>query len=511
MIEYTLEALFEEDGKLSNMRWLAHKRAEDFSKDIFADAWKNLLDGNSVSSSNLVTTCPVINTNTVTAYPVSSSHGELASPRDPEKLNMITQFIKNLDPADCAAGQRHGREQLSNTLWFYIGDTLDWLNTYSHLTGVGKVSSELFLAAKKVLPNTEFLKIVPCLLDEKGVNLLSKSYAEIADFLTEKLGDLRFEHIASLDNDEPMPKSPNAGDHILFTGLVWSATIRTLMRRLAEKNIMFSVLLYDIIPIESRNIVGYSYYNMFLLWLKTIIALAQNIFVSSESIKEKVIKWAEFSRVTIIAKIVVVNFGTNRISNTPAIDELLSNEKVAQVNFPSYVLSVGTIDRRKNQELLVRAWTRLVNDVEIKVVPQLVLVGRDNDLDIKNLNKDVALLVQNNQIVVLENLTDIELAGLYCNCLFTIFPSTSEGYGLPVAESLSYGKLCISTNLECIREHAGDFPWYFESGDIDSAYQLICEAINNKESRLKTENRIKLDYRTNSWNSTFENMVKAIG
>ena len=55
-------------------------------------------------------------------------------------------------------------------------------------------------------------------------------------------------------------------------------------------------------------------------------------------------------------------------------------------------------------------------------------------------------LKQNSNIVYLGNIDDEKLTNLYQNCLFTIFPSTSEGYGLPIIESLKFNKPCICFN-----------------------------------------------------------------
>jgi glycosyltransferase involved in cell wall biosynthesis len=172
------------------------------------------------------------------------------------------------------------------------------------------------------------------------------------------------------------------------------------------------------------------------------------------------------------------------------------------------VLSVGTIDNRKNQALLCRLWQRLVSDLGGSRVPQLALVGRE-DLTIADLDEGIASLVKTSKIVVLQGLSDAELAGLYRQCLFTAFPSLSEGYGLPVAESLPHGKLCISSDLAVIREHAGDWPWYFNPADDTAAYDLLRSAIEDPDARTAAEQRIARLYRPCTWASTYRAIAKA--
>lgn len=52
----------------------------------------------------------------------------------------------------------------------------------------------------------------------------------------------------------------------------------------------------------------------------------------------------------------------------------------------------------------------------------------------------------NGTIKILHDLSDWELAELYRSAMFTVFPSFEEGWGLPVGESLIFGRPCIASN-----------------------------------------------------------------
>jgi len=62
-------------------------------------------------------------------------------------------------------------------------------------------------------------------------------------------------------------------------------------------------------------------------------------------------------------------------------------------------------------------------------------------------------------------LSDDRLRELYGRCAASVNPSTYEGYGLPVAESLSYGVPTIASDITPHREVAGDAALYFDAGD----------------------------------------------
>jgi glycosyltransferase involved in cell wall biosynthesis len=58
-------------------------------------------------------------------------------------------------------------------------------------------------------------------------------------------------------------------------------------------------------------------------------------------------------------------------------------------------------------------------------------------------------------VTLLHHVSDNDLAVLYQKSLFTLYPSLYEGWGLPVAESLAYGKVCIASG----NSHTSLYDW----------------------------------------------------
>jgi glycosyltransferase involved in cell wall biosynthesis len=116
------------------------------------------------------------------------------------------------------------------------------------------------------------------------------------------------------------------------------------------------------------------------------------------------------------------------------------------------ILSVGSITPHKNQLALVHAFEHFCK-IYPKTDWQLALVG--------NLHPDVASEItratqQNSRIQYLEHIPDDQLDALYRSCAFTVFPSVEEGFGLPILESLWYGKPCVCANFGAMVEVAQD-------------------------------------------------------
>ena len=401
------------------------------------------------------------------------------------------------------------KRRSDSVLWFYIGDTIDWLQTHDRITGIGRVTCELFLASLK---DREEGRFVPCIRGATPSSLVQVSYREIAPYLSSHFDARSFQGLLEpIDGVLPppvQPSYPRKGDHVVFTGAIWSAAYADLFIQLNQVGVGISVFVYDIIPIERPDLVGAADRGAFERWLETVIAVASVIHVSSAVTKNQIVRWAVLKGCDVRADIIVTEFGSTEPSRIADAEELRSSPRTTNVDLQSFVLSVGTIDKRKNQALLCHLWPRLISELGENTVPQLVLVGRD-DLGLGNLDADFSKLLHEGKILVLEGVEDAELFGLYRACLFTVFPSLSEGYGLPVAESLGSGKLCLTADLPAIREHASDLPWYFDPTDEEAALMLLRRAIEHQEQRVAAELRISEKHRPRSWASTFQTIVAA--
>ncbi|WP_294539539.1 glycosyltransferase [uncultured Rhodoblastus sp.] len=389
-------------------------------------------------------------------------------------------------------------------LWHYVGDTRDWLRRHSHLTGVGRVSIEIVKAALAEAP----LRTAACVYDRKRRVLTGLSHEAISELLSQ--GNYAGEQAPA----PKMPRQgeafdvrkPEPGDHVFFNGLVWTPMFEEIFGDLSRRGVAFSVLVHDIIPIERPDLVSADIAASFENWLVVAVNTANCIFVSTQHVKNEICRWALLAGVEIRGSIECIAFGQTALNRSPEAIPSGLEKNLDKLERGNFVLSVGTIDRRKNQALLCQIWVRLTAELGASAAPQLVLAGRD-DIGVESLGADVAALVRSGKIHVADGLGDGEIASLYESCLFTLFPSLAEGYGLPVAESLSFGKLCIASDLAVIREHAGGFPWYFPAGDLDAAQALILRALLQPEQRQAAERAIAAGYAASGWGETFSELA----
>lgn len=172
-----------------------------------------------------------------------------------------------------------------------------------------------------------------------------------------------------------------------------------------------------------------------------------------------------------------------------------------------FILYVSTIERRKNHEILLDAYRELL-DQGTTELPMLVLVGMRGwgaERFFKKLDADadVARFVK-----LLHHVGDNDLSVLYQKTLFTVYPSLYEGWGLPVAESLAYGKYCIASDAASIPEVGGKLIRYCSPGDAVAWAEAIHELATHPEKLSEAEAMIRLDYVPPEWCETVAQILR---
>jgi glycosyltransferase involved in cell wall biosynthesis len=175
----------------------------------------------------------------------------------------------------------------------------------------------------------------------------------------------------------------------------------------------------------------------------------------------------------------------------------------------AFVLCVGTLEVRKNHQLLYHLWHRLV-ELSGDRVPPLVLAGRPNWGTAELLGQIAADPVVRGRLILLATPTDAELLWLYRHCLFTLFPSYYEGWGLPVAESLAHGKYCICSRAASLPEIAGELIDYHDPFDLVGCQQLVERALFEPGFLPTRQGRVRDGFRTTTWEQCGEQVRNAL-
>ncbi len=126
-----------------------------------------------------------------------------------------------------------------------------------------------------------------------------------------------------------------------------------------------------------------------------------------------------------------------------------------------YALYVGKNRNHKNLSMLIRAFARMAQQATLF---RLVLAGWI-DPRYPDPRHDIEAAGLGDSAIHVGPVSDEELAALYRDCAFVVFPSRYEGFGLPAIEAASFGKAVLCSDIEGLRETMGDAPMYVDPTD----------------------------------------------
>ena len=176
-----------------------------------------------------------------------------------------------------------------------------------------------------------------------------------------------------------------------------------------------------------------------------------------------------------------------------------------------YVLFVATIESRKNHLLVFNAWLSLIRRHGAEAVPDLVCVGKRGWLA----DAAFALLdgsrTLRDRVSLLHGIPDTELDALYRHCICTVFNSHYEGWGLPVTESISYGKVPIVADNSALRQAGGEAALFFASGSEPELVSRLESVLFDAEFRAAQEAKVRASPPPRSWEELAVDLAAALG
>jgi glycosyltransferase involved in cell wall biosynthesis len=196
-------------------------------------------------------------------------------------------------------------------------------------------------------------------------------------------------------------------------------------------------------------------------------------------------------------RVVVVPNGVDLVEEAPAGTgrELAGRDR--------YVLSVGTLEPRKDLPALVRAFDSLAaTDPDLG----LVLAGADG-WGADEVHAAIAAATHGDRIRHTGYVSGTDRAGLLREAAVLAYPSRYEGFGLPPLEAMQVGVPVVATAVGAIPEVLGDAADLVPLGDEDALAEALLRALGDPAHRAELVRRGHERAARYSWDACAEGLV----
>lgn len=197
--------------------------------------------------------------------------------------------------------------------------------------------------------------------------------------------------------------------------------------------------------------------------MKALCRTARHIITVSQFSKSEIIKYLQADP----DKISVVYHGHEHCLAADSQSDILTEYNLEK---NSYILAVGSLNRRKNFHAVLKAM-RLIKNHKIKIV----IAGDTNPRVFGDSD-----MVLPDEAIYPGRISDADLAALYKNAAAFVYPSLYEGFGLPPLEAMAHGCPVIVSDIPPHHEVCGEAALYFEPDQPEFLADQIDNVISDE-------------------------------
>ena len=235
-------------------------------------------------------------------------------------------------------------------------------------------------------------------------------------------------------------ESLGPADSFFSAGLLFMRIDMSQLARLRlERELRVVLLIHDLVPIKFPHLAFQDHREKYQRYFSDALQTADTVVSYSDSTRDDILSYANetlfLDRIDIRRVVLGFDHFVHEVSCKSPIS-LLEGER--------FIIYVSNVERRKNHDVLYRAYEFAALRGDAAKLPRLVIVGGHGwgaTSVITDLKFDPVLTDSTGRrtVIFLEDASDEQLVWLYKNAHFSVYPSLYEGWGLPVTESLLNG------------------------------------------------------------------------
>ncbi len=316
--------------------------------------------------------------------------------------------------------------------------------------------------------------------------------------------------IAALVDPDRRPEAPLApGTTLASLGNAWGVEdyfrgLRLLRRRVPLRYVAF---MHDCVPIVMPEHCLELTTRLYARWFSALSLHADSTLANSHATAADVARFAGPLGFTPATR--VVPLATEAAPPGAAAEREADRLGILRRG-EACVLFLATIESRKNHLMVFRAWLDLIRRLGAERVPRLVCVGRPGwraEAALELLDRAPEL---RRRVTLVSGVSDPALAGLTARCLFTVYNSFHEGWGLPVSESLAAGKLAVVPAHSGLLESGAPGAVFFPPGDAPALTATLERLVTDHAHRAALEARIDRAAAARSWGQAAAEILAAL-
>ena len=372
-----------------------------------------------------------------------------------------------------------------------VSHLLEYLLQNRRLSGIQRVTLNCVLGLQNVLGD-ENVRIVA--FDRNLKQLCVGSASIISDLANSKMNTALVINGAALPEvgmHVCTPAQFTKGDQLLLTEWFWNSSVGNAFRELRKTTkVEVFRFIHDVLPLAIPEYFYKRLVKEFKINVEDALSYADVVLTNSDYSKSDLRR--------LCGNVLDPNTPIHVLKLPHEFSGVANRSEPTSVQFSEpYALMVGTLEERKNTLAVVQAWRRLWREHGAKL-PKLLLVGKFSWFDWTTLKLMIGLQIDRltgAPIIRIKNCNDTDLSRLYRNCLFSIYVSKYEGWGLPIGECLWFGRPVLAGMATSLPEVGGDLVDYVdveEKNSLDVALESLIFNSQHLEHRAKRISEAKL-------------------